>query len=124
VTTIGEVAFAYNGLTEEGAFVSKSLTSLTIGDSVETIGGGAFYANALISVTIPDSVTTIGSTAFASNALTSVAFEGDFGTFELDMFERNFNLADITYCDDTENWVDSFNIGTDSEYAYGKSLSL
>jgi hypothetical protein len=113
VTTIGTSAFAANALTEEGAFVSRSLTSLTIGDSVETIGSGAFAGNALTSVTIPDSVTTIEEYVFGGNALTSVAFEGDFGTFNLNMFDYNPTLATITFCDDTENWGGSFNIGTE-----------
>ena len=43
-----------------------SLTSVTIGNSVTTIGYGAFDdCDSLTSVTIPDSVTTIGDRAFA-----------------------------------------------------------
>ena len=56
-----------------GIFCS-SLTSVTIGDSVTSIGYEAFYnCSSLASVTIPDSVTSIGSSAFSDcSKLTSV----------------------------------------------------
>src|ERR1039457_1522832 len=51
VTSIGVVAFEYD-----------SLTSVTIPDSVTSIGEGAFWdCTRLTSVTIPDSVTSIGT---------------------------------------------------------------
>ena len=54
VTSIGSDAFKYS-----------SLTSVTIPNSVTSIGGSAFYyCSSLTSVTIPNSVTSIGSYAF------------------------------------------------------------
>jgi hypothetical protein len=52
----------------------KSLTSVTIPDSVTDIGGYAFaWCESLTSVTIPDSVTDIGNSAFEGcKSLTSV----------------------------------------------------
>ena len=52
----------------------KSLTSVTIPNSVTSIGGGAFYeCTSLTSVTIPNSVTSIGDYAFSGcSGLTSV----------------------------------------------------
>ena len=54
------------------AFSGNQLTSITIPDSVTAIEDAAFSGNQLTSITIPDSVTTIGISAFANNQLTSV----------------------------------------------------
>ena len=67
-TDIGKVIFD-KPITKIGeeAFWFSSLTSVTIPDSVTTIGCSAFYkCSSLTSVTIPDSVTTIGSSAFCN----------------------------------------------------------
>jgi hypothetical protein len=59
VTSIGTAAFANSGL-----------TSLTIPDSVTSIGDRAFLnCLSLASITIPKNVTTIGIQAFASNTI-------------------------------------------------------
>ena len=61
-TSIGSLAF-YNNL----------LTSVTIPDSVTSIGSNAFgYNQQLTSVTIPDSVTSIGSNAFYNTGLVTI----------------------------------------------------
>ena len=57
VTCIGNGAFGW----------CKSLTGVTIPDSVTSIGGSAFYGcTSLTNVTIPDSVTSIGGSAFGN----------------------------------------------------------
>jgi hypothetical protein len=86
------------------AFAENALTSVIIPDSVTTIAGFAFRDNALTSVIIPDSVTIIGDRAFADNNLTSVAFLGNFGTFNLNVFQVNVNLATITYVQGATGW--------------------
>jgi hypothetical protein len=115
VTSIGTGAFEGNALTSviipdsvtiigNFAFTGNALTSVIIPDSVTAIGNFAFYNNALTSVTIPDSVEAIGLGGFGINILTSAVFEGNFGDFQLDMFEYNADLATITYAQGASGW--------------------
>ncbi|WP_237143199.1 leucine-rich repeat domain-containing protein, partial [Sediminivirga luteola] len=64
-----------NSVTSIGdqAFAYNQLTSVTISDSETSIGRAAFYGNNLTSVTIPDSVTSIGIGAFAQNPMMSAS---------------------------------------------------
>ena len=101
VTTIGD-----------DAFYGNALTSVTIGNSVTTIESQAFQNNALTSVVIPASVTTIGQNVFNNNALTSAHFGGNFGDFQLNMFDVNPNLTTITYCEGTTGWPQDFSNGS------------
>jgi hypothetical protein len=56
-----------------GAFARTSITSITIPNSVTSIGNGAFFqCRGLTNIIIPDSVTSIGAHAFANVGLTSV----------------------------------------------------
>ena len=63
-------------------------------------------------MTIPDSVTTIEASAFQSNSLTSVTFLGDFGTFSLNMFERNGSLETICTVEGASGWPQTFTPNT------------
>ena len=101
VTTIGD-----------DAFYGNTLTSVTIGNSVTTIESQAFKNNALTSVVIPDSVTSIGQNVFNNNALTSAHFGGNFGDFQLNMFDVNPTLTTITYCEGITSWPQDFSNGS------------
>ena len=76
--TTYEIPAKLNGLSVtsigDGAFSSYTdLKSITIPDSVTSIGNRVFYNCGLKSITIPDSVTSIGKNAFEScNGLTSI----------------------------------------------------
>ena len=87
VTIIGTSAFAAN----------DSLTSVTIPNSVISIGDGAFGASGMTSVTIPNSVTSIGNFAFQTcSSLTNVTIGDHVTSIGQQAFDGCFNLETIT----------------------------
>ena len=76
---------------------SIALTALTIGNGVTSIGNEAFSGcSALNSLTIPDSVTSIGSYAFGScSALTSVIIPDSVTTIDSYAFKECTALASV-----------------------------
>ena len=83
VTVIGNFSFHTNSLTSvtipdtvisigEGAFNNNSINNLILGNNVEIIGGAAFQYNNLTSVTIPNSVITISMNAFRFGTITNL----------------------------------------------------
>lgn len=65
VTTIGDFAFGFRGI-----------TSVTIPNGVTTINYAGFVANSLTQIAIPASVTSIADDAFSVNGLVAVSLEG------------------------------------------------
>lgn len=91
VTSIDNGAFS-------GTFSYNRLTSVTIPNSVTSIGGSAFKNNRLTSVIIPNSVTSIGGEAFANNRLTSVIISESVISLRRETFANN-PLTSITIPD-------------------------
>jgi hypothetical protein len=86
------------------AFEGNLLATVSIPDSVETIGVSAFYDNSLTSAIIPNSVTSIGNYAFESNNLTSVTFLGNAPTAGDYVFVGNLDLSSVTRSSTATGW--------------------
>lgn len=84
----------------------SSLASITIPDSVTSIGGGAFYGcSKLTDITIPNSVTSIGDTAFGDcRSLTSVTIPNSVTNIGISPFRSCTSLTDITVDSANENY--------------------
>ena len=90
-----------------GAFAfCKSLTSVTIPNGVTSIGDNTFlWCISLTSVTIPDSVTSIGYGAFDScESLTSVTIPDSVTSIGDEAFAYCSSLTDVYYTGTQEEW--------------------
>ena len=86
----------------DGAFAGCSLlTSITIPDSVTSIGWGAFRScRSLTNITIPDSVTSIGESAFTwCSSLTSVTIPNSVTSIRKETFHGCTSLTSVTIPD-------------------------
>ena len=88
------------------SLIERTATSITIPNSVTSIGGHAFYNyKALTSITIPNSVTSIGSLAFAGcTSLTSITIPSSVTSIGSMAFSACTHLTDI-YCGFAEGAV-------------------
>lgn len=82
-------------------FRGTALTSITIPDSVTSIGAYAFYeSSGLTSIELPDGVKSIGSHAFCyCSSLTSITIPGSVSFMDVYAFSHCFNLTNITIRD-------------------------
>ena len=86
VTSIGEKAFQY----------SSGLTSVTIPNTVKSIGDHAFEQTGLVSINIPSSVKSIGNEAFAySYDLESITLSEGLETIDVGAFSNCDRLTSI-----------------------------
>ncbi|MCL2264593.1 MAG: leucine-rich repeat protein [Treponema sp.] len=107
VTEIGGDAFREKNLTSVtlpntlltigvGAFShNRNLTTIVIPNSVTIIEGAAFADCGLTTVTLGNTVNSIGGRAFANNRLTSITFPASVRTIEGRAFENN-QLTSVT----------------------------
>ena len=97
VTSIGNSAFLNNG-EDVNEIYCTSLTSVTIPNSVTSIGNYAFKGCVyLTSVTIPNSVTSIGNSAFdGCSNLTSVNIPNSVTSIGKSAFQRCERLTSVT----------------------------
>ena len=94
----------------EDAFVISRLTSVTIPNSVTSIGNAAFqYCTSLTSVTIPNSVTSIGVAAFLDcTSLTSVTIPNSVSSIGVAAFGGCSSLTSVTIPNsvtEIDNWA-------------------
>jgi len=99
-TNLTEVTFSlpsYVTSIGSSAFRGSSLTTITIPDSVTSIGFMEFYgATSLTSITIPTSVTSIGTSVFqGASSLTSITIPESVTSIGVDAF-RESGLTSIT----------------------------
>lgn len=93
--TIGAVSYPVTAIGDD-AFRSTSITSITLPDSLRTIGAGAFTnAGNVQSITIPDSVTSIGAWAFDSMDLRTVTIGTGITRIEEQTFSNNNRLESV-----------------------------
>lgn len=83
-------------------FMGRHLTSLTIPNTVTTIGSYAFANNNLTSLNIPSSVTSIGPYAFQNNQLTSVNLPNSLKIIDYYAFSHN-QLTSVTIPSSADN---------------------
>ena len=76
----------------------SNLRSVSIGNSVTSIGTYAFYRSGLTSITIPNSVTSIGEAAFfRCSSLTNVIIGNSVTSIKQSAFQNCPELTDV-YC--------------------------
>jgi len=98
-----------------GAFMENKLTNVIIPNRVKIIEACAFADNELTNVTIPNSVITIGDCAFMDNKLESVTIGNGITSITDYTFYHN-QITSITICENVELSDKSFGNGFENAY--------
>ncbi len=107
-------------------YYCSKLTSVTIGNSVKSIGDDAFYeCKSLTSVTIPDSVTSIGEDAFGyCKSLTSITIPNSVTSIGSSAFFYCSSLTSVNITD-IKSWCEiDFDSCFSNPLYYAKELYL
>jgi hypothetical protein len=108
--------YTVTGFTIDAFRGYNGITSVTIPNTIETIGQRAFFqCFNLTSVTIPESVKIIEEWAFKTCGLTSVTIPNSVTTIKERAFDNCFNLTDVTLGNSLETigdnaFADSYNL--------------
>jgi hypothetical protein len=116
-TTISSYAFAYCG----------SLTNLTIGSSVKSIGTGAFEGcSSISSIIIGENVTSIGGSAFSGcTSLDNITIGKNVTNVSIGAFSGCKSLETVNYLGTIDEWVQiKFNDITSNPINYSKKLYI
>jgi hypothetical protein len=120
VTSVGEEAFLFTGLTsvdipltvtsigDYAFYACSNLTGITIPNSVASIGDGVFtYCYSMTNVAVGNGVTNIGDEAFEyCSGLASVFFNGNAPSADSTVFERD--NATVYYLPGTTGWGSTY----------------
>lgn len=117
------VAIGANAFSTGFGSQSSLITSISIPDTVTSIGDSAFVGcTGLTSIVIPDSVTSIGDLAFSSCAgLTSIVIPDSVTSIGDSVFYAWSDLTSI-YCEaekKPEGWSDSWKYSCSAEVVWG-----
>ena len=118
-STVTSVIFANdNSVTSIGSFAfysCVSLTSITIPNSVTSIGEGAFRNSGLTSITIPNSVTSIGVSAFRGSLLSSITIPNNV---------QSIGSYAFSYCSNLTSATIGTGVTSIGDYAFDESNNL
>ena len=87
----------------------KTINSVTIPNSITTIGTGAFYSNQLTSVTIGAGITSINVLDFSGGTITNSDTGISYGPNALEIVYINRGSSDVTLGTNVFEWASGYN---------------
>ena len=93
--TYNSVVYDVKEISAMAFYFSYNLISITIPNSVTTIGENAFWESGLTTIDIPNSVTTIGDGAFIYTGLTSINIPNSVTTIGKEAFKGCSSLTSV-----------------------------